>query len=314
MRAWQFGTAVTQADGLSSRRKERLMCDDHTDADNARHLSRRQFTAMAAATAMAGFSARAAAGELVEQDVRITTPDGVCDAYFVHPAVKKKKDRVPGVLIWPDILGLRPAFRAMGKRLAGEGYAVLVVNPFYRAREAPVVGEGAVFSNPEVRNVVVPLARELSMRTHRVDARAFVAWLDAQKKVVDPDRGIGSAGYCMGGTQVMRTAAAVADRVRAGAVFHGGGIATEAEDSPHVEVGRMQASFLFAIASNDDERDPAAKDRLREAFDAAGLEAEIEVYAGAMHGWCPPDSAVYDEAMAEKAWSRMLALYARALA
>ena len=197
--------------------------------------------------------------------------------------------------------------------LLGSGYSVLVVNPYYRTARSPVVPEGASFADAETRETVFPLARSLSPETNVTDARAFVEFLDAQS-AVDAGRQIGTTGYCMGGPMVMRTAAAIPDRIGAGASFHGGGLVTDADNSPHRLVPDMQASFLIAIAENDDEREPEAKGALREAFDSAGLAAEIEVYEGAMHGWCPPDSAVYHEAQAERAWARLLALFETALA
>ena len=285
------------------------MCDDKTERDNETFLSRRQFTALATATAASALLPTSAhAAPLTEVDVAIKTPDGEADAYFVHPADTK----APAVLIWPDILGLRPAFRAMGKRLAGEGYAVLVVNPFYRSAKSPVVAEGASFKDQAVRDHVLPMAKALSAETHVTDAKAFVAFLD-QHDAVDTQKKVGTMGYCMGGPMVMRTAATLPDRLGAGATFHGGGLATDAADSPHLGIPNMKAQFLIAIASNDDEQDPKSKETLRAAFEKAGLSAEIEVYQGVMHGWCPPDSSVYDEAQAEKAWARMLALFEKAL-
>jgi carboxymethylenebutenolidase len=245
---------------------------------------------------------------VVETDVNVKTPDGTADCYFVHPATGAHA----GVLVWPDILGLRPAFRQMGKRLAESGYAVLVVNPFYRRKRAPVVPAGASFADEATRDLVLPLARSLSAATAATDARAFVAWLDAQP-AVDAKRKLGTAGYCMGGPLTMRSAAAVPERVGAGASFHGGGLVTQEADSPHRLVPRMRAQYLFAVAENDDAREPESKNVLREAFAKAALPAEIEVYPAA-HGWCPPDSPVYDAAQAERAWSRMLALFGRALA
>lgn len=292
------------------------MCDENTVEDNKEYLkksglfSRRQFSKLTAGSALALLLPRVAnALDLNERDVTVTTPDGSADCYFVAPS----SGAHPGVLIWPDILGLRPAFRAMGKRLAESGYAVLVVNPYYRSTKAPVVAEGASFADESVRNTVFPLARQLSAETHMTDAKAFVAFIDAQTEV-DTSRKIGTTGYCMGGPIVMRTAAAVPDRIGAGATFHGGGLVTENADSPHLLVPTMKAQFLIAIASNDDERDPEAKNVLRETYDKAGLTAEIEVYEGAMHGWCPPDSSVYNEAQAERAWARLLVLFETALA
>ena len=296
------------------------MCDEHTVEETedylqraggqATGLSRRRFSALTGAAAMALALPRAAnAMTVTERDVRITTPDGEADCYFVHPATGTH----PGVIVWPDILGLRPAFRLMGRRLAESGYAVLVVNPYYRSARSPVVQPGASFQDEATRNTVLPMARSLTSETNVTDAEAFVAWLDAQN-AVDTARAIGTTGYCMGGPMTMRTAAAVPERIGAGASFHGGGLATEADDSPHLLIPEMQASFLFAIAENDDERQPEVKDVLRESFDAAGLDAEIEVYEGAMHGWCALDSRVYNEAQAERAWSRLLVLFDNALA
>jgi len=292
------------------------MCDDHTVRDNERFLSsqggmsRRRFNAATAAAAIALSLPRAAdAAEVVEADVRVTTPDGEADCHFAHPA----SGRHPGVIVWPDIVGLRPAFRLMGRRLAESGYAVLTVNPYYRTASAPVVPEGASFQDPATRDILMPLARSLSPATNVTDAKAFVAFLDAQP-AVDTARPIGTTGYCMGGPMTMRTAAAVPERIGAGGSFHGGRLVTADPDSPHLLVPQMKASYLFAIAENDDEREPDAKNVLRAAFDTAGLDAEIEVYTGALHGWCPPDSRVYNEAQAERAWSRLLVLFGSALA
>ena len=292
------------------------MCDDRTFRESSEYLdsrselTRREFGTLSAGAGLAMLLPRAADAQAVtEQDVEVTTPDGVADCFFVHPATGTH----PGVLIWPDILGLRPAFRQMGRRLAESGYSVLVVNPFYRSVRSPVVPEGASFQDEATRNTVIPLARALSAETHVTDARAFIDWLDTQA-AVDPDRKMGTTGYCMGGPITMRTAWARADRVGAGASFHGGGLVTDQENSPHLLVAEMDAHYLFAIAENDDMEDPEAKNVLRETFDAAGLPAEIEVYEGALHGWCPPDSAVYNEAQAERAWSRLLVLFETALA
>jgi len=291
------------------------MCDEDTVRDNetflsANRVSRRRFNALSMGATLAVMLPRAAnAAAVTEADVRIATPDGEADCYFVHPA----SGRYPGVIVWPDVLGLRPAFRAMGKRLAESGYAVLVVNPYYRSARAPVIAEGASFQDPAVRETVMPLAMSLSAATNTTDAKAFVAFLDAQA-AVDTSRKIGTTGYCMGGPMTMRTAAAVPARIGAGASFHGGRLVTDGADSPHLLVPEMHASYLFAIAENDDEREPEAKNVLRQAFDKAGLAAEIEVYEGTLHGWCPPDSAVYNQAQAERAWSRLLALFNTALA
>ena len=249
------------------------------------------------------------AQDVTETDVAVTTPDGVADCYFVHPSTGQH----PAVIIWPDILGLRPAFRAMGERLAQSGYSVLVVNRFYRDARAPVVGEGASFGQPEIRNIVLPMARNLNAETHFTDARAIVSFLD-QQAAVDTSRRIGTSGYCMGGPMVMRTVAAVPDRLGAGATFHGGGLATDADDSPHLLIPNTTAHMLHCVAANDDEDDPEAKNTLRDAYAGAGIPAEIEVYEGTIHGWCPPDSRVYNEAQAERAWNRLLVLFESALA
>ena len=291
------------------------MCDQHFEEDLKKYmrqpaLTRRQFGAVSMGVGMAMLLPRSAdALDVTESEVDVKTPDGVADCYFVHPA----KGSYAGVIVWPDILGLRPAFRQMGKRLAESGYSVLVVNPFYRQKHAPVVPAGASFADEATRHMVMPLAQAITAVTNVTDAKAFVAYLDSQP-AVDKKRKIGTTGYCMGGPLVMRTAAAVPSRIGAGASFHGGGLVTKNPDSPHLLVPQMKAQFLFCVAENDDQRDPEAKNVLRETFAKAGLPAEIEVYAGAAHGWCPPDSAVYNEKQAERAWSRQLALFQKALA
>ena len=287
------------------------MCDDQTVADNyeylrSKKLTRRQF---GIASAGAGLSMllplEANAQEVSESEIDVTTPDGVADCYFVHPS----SGAHPGVLIWPDAFGLRPAKRQMARRLAASGYSVLVVNQYYRTQRAPIV-ETTNFA--EARGTLMPLMRSLNVDTQTRDAMAFVSFLDTQP-AVDQNRKMGTMGYCMGGPFTMRTAAAVPDRIGAAASFHGGGLVTDGADSPHLLVPQMKASYLFAIAANDDENQPEAKDVLREAFAQAGLPAEIEVYEGAMHGWCPPDSTVYHEVQAERAWSRLLVLFENAL-
>jgi len=287
------------------------MCDqDHFDEDLKKYVregrvTRRDFGTLTAGASLAMMLPRAANAQAVtEADVEIKTPDGTCDAYFVHPS----SGAHAAVLVWPDIFGLRPSFRAMGKRLAESGYSVLTVNPFYRTQKAPTAPNGA--STPIAD--VIPLARTLNATTHVTDAKAFVAWLDAQPSV-DKGRKIGTTGYCMGGPITMRTAAALPDRIGAGASFHGGGLVTQAPDSPHLLVPQMKAQYLFAVAENDDMREPEAKNVLRDTFAKAKLDAEIEVYPAA-HGWCPPDSGVYEQDQAERAWSRMLVLFERALA
>ena len=197
----------------------------------------------------------------------------------------------------------------MGKRLAESGYSVLVVNPFYRTKKAPTADSGAATPIPQL----MPLARSLNETTQMTDAKAFIAWLDQQPSVAK-NRKVGTQGYCMGGPIAFRTAAAVPDRVGAVASFHGGGLVTDAPNSPHLQASKTKAQFLIAIADNDDTRSPNEKNVLKETFEKVSLPAEIEVYKGAAHGWCPPDTTVYNEAQAEKAWSRLLALYGKALA
>ncbi|MGN6820004.1 MAG: dienelactone hydrolase family protein [Sphingomonas sp.] len=290
------------------------MCDEHTAEDNDRflgiaHPSRRQFGMM---TGVAGLIAvlpvPANAATIKGRDVEIETPEGKADAYFVAPAT----GRHPGVLIWPDIMGLRPAFRQMADRLAQSGYAVLVVNQFYRSTKAPFLKAGESFDQPDFRAKIMPFVQKLTPAGTVSDAKAFTTFLDAQKEV-DTERGLASTGYCMGGPMVFRTVAARADRYRAGGTFHGGGLVTDKPDSPHLLVPQMKASFLIAIAANDDQRAPTDKDVLKKAFADAKLPAEIEVYQGTMHGWCPPDSRVYNQAQADRAWGRMLALFQKAL-
>ena len=292
------------------------MCDERTHRDEEDYLrrspslSRRDFGTLSVGAGLAMLLPQVASAlQVTAADVEVPTPDGTADCHFVHPS----SGAHPGVLIWPDALGLRPAFEQMGRRLAESGYAVLVVNPYYRTERAPVLPEGASFRDEATRKKIFPLMRSLTPETIVTDARAFVGFLDAQDAVAG-DRKMGTMGYCMGGSMTMRTAAAFPERIGAGASFHGGRLVTDSPDSPHLLVDRIRAHYLFAIAENDDQKDPEAKTVLRDAFGATGLPAEIEVYAGTLHGWCPPDSAVYHEAQAERAWSRLLALFETALA
>jgi carboxymethylenebutenolidase len=290
------------------------MCDqDHYDDDLKEYkeraaLSRRQFGALGIGAATAFVLQRPLhAVAVTESDVKIKTPDGTADCYYVHPA----SGAAAGVIMWPDILGLRPAFRQMGKRLAESGYSVLVVNPFYRMKPAPVVPDGAKFSDPAVRNTVMPLSQALNATTQTTDAKAFVAWLDAQPSV-DKKKKIGTMGFCMSGPFTIRTAAAAPDRVGAAASFHGGGLTTKNPDSPHLLIPQTKAQYLFAIADNDDKRDPESKTILKETLDKAKMQGEVEVYPAA-HGWVPPDMEPHDPAQAERAWARLLALLQKAL-
>jgi carboxymethylenebutenolidase len=287
------------------------MCDqDHFEEDRQEYealglVTRRQFGVVVGAGIAMMLPQVANAVAVTESDVTVTTPDGRADGYFVHPA----SGTAPGVLVWPDIFGLRPAFRQMGKRLAESGYSVLVVNPFYRVKKAPTAENGTATPIEQL----MPLARALNETTHMTDAKAFIGWLDQQASVAK-NRKIGTQGYCMSGPIAFRTAAAVPDRVGAVASFHGGGLVTDSPNSPHLQAAKSNAQFLVAIAASDDQRSPHEKDVLKETFAKANRPAEIEVYAGTAHGWCPPDSPVYNEPQAEKAWSRLLALYGKALA
>ena len=285
------------------------MCDqDHFEEDREQYealglVTRKQFGVMLGAGLSMMLPQVANAAAVVESDVTVTTPDGTADCYFVHPAT----GTAPAVLMWPDIFGLRPAFRQMGKRLAESGYSVLVVNPFYRTKKAPTAEAGSATPIQQV----MPLAQSLNETTHMTDAKAFIGWLDKQASVAK-NRKMGTQGYCMGGPIAFRTAAA-SDRIGAVGSFHGGGLVRDTPNSPHLQAAKTKAQFLIAIAANDDSRAPEEKNVLKETFAKANLSAEIEVYTGA-HGWCPPDSKAYSEPQAEKAWSRLLALYGKALA
>jgi carboxymethylenebutenolidase len=288
------------------------MCelDDFDEfAQRKAELTRRQFGAMAlGAGVFAALPRLAGAAETRGADVEIKTPAGTADAYFVHPVAGKH----PGVLIWPDIFGLRPAFKQMATRLAESGYSVLVINPFYRTKKAPTAPENPDFNDPSTRDALMGLMNTLTPDTAAVDATAFVTWLDRQP-AVDAKIKLATTGYCMGGPFVLRTAALFPNRVGAGATFHGGGLVTDKPDSPHLLIPQMKAHFLIAIAENDDQKQPDAKTVLRDGFDKAHLPNEVEVYAGTLHGWCPPDSHVYNHDQAEKAWSRMQALFGASL-
>ena len=299
---------------MSDRTRERTGTGDAPS-----DLSRRDFMAVSVAAGIAATSRPASAeAQIVAADVEIPTPDGRCDAAFFHPA----SGRHPGVLIWPDAFGLRPVLREMGRRLAGSGYAVLVPNPFYRKARAPVLDMAHFdFQNPSDREKLAPLMASVQAPgAAERDAVAYVAFLDAQR-AVDTRRKIGTQGYCMGGALALRSAASVPGRIGAAATFHAGGLVTDKADSPHLLAPKIRARIYVAVAANDDEKQPEAKDVLRAAFAAAKLTAEVELYPKALHGWCMRDMPVragqppiYDEADAEKAWAKLLALYAAALA
>jgi carboxymethylenebutenolidase len=281
------------------------MCDQDHFQEDLKKYSRRDVGTIAAALSLAAMLPRAAhAVDVKETDVSIKTPDGTADAVFTTPT----SGAHAAVLVWPDIFGLRPAFRQMGKRLAEEGYSVLTVNPFYRLKKAPTASQGASTPFPEV----MPQMQSLTAATNETDAKAFIAWLDQQPQV-DKNKKIGTTGYCMGGFIVMRTAAAMPNRVGAAATFHGANLVTQMPDSPHLLIPKMKASFLIAVAENDDMRSPNDKTTLKKAFDDAKLKSEVEVYPAA-HGWCPPDTSVYNKDQAEKAWGRMLSLFKASLA
>ena len=295
------------------------MADETKDSKNndtsGNDLARREFVAASVASLAAG-SASAAGLKLVETDVQIKTPDGICDAAFIHPASGSH----PGVLIWTDAFGLRPSMREIGKRIAVQGYSVLVPNPFYRIGKAPMFEDASKVDFAKEREKINPLMASVNAPgAAEKDAVAYVAFLDAQKQV-NKSKKIGTQGYCMGGALVVRTAATVPDRVGAGASFHGGALVTDQPNSPHLLAPKIKAKMYFGIAANDDMRQPDAKVKLKEAFEAAHNPAEIEVYKESQHGWCVPDmpaqngQPIYNKPDAERAWAKLEALYKGALA
>jgi carboxymethylenebutenolidase len=288
------------------------MCDqDNFEKDRQEYearglVTRKQFGMMLGAGVAMMLPRAANAVAVTEAEVNVKTPDGTADCYFVHPST----GTAAGVLVWPDIFGLRPAFRQMGKRLAESGYAVLVVNPFYRTKKAPTADNGGATPIPQVMPFMQSLTKDVTVQI--TDAKAFVGWLDQQPSVAK-NRKIGTQGYCMGGFEAFRAAGAVPDRIGAVATFHGAALVTNMPNSPHLEAATSHAQFLIAIAESDDKTSPNDKNVLKETFAKANLSAEIEVYP-AMHGWCPLDTTVYNMEQAEKAWSRLLVLYGKALA
>jgi carboxymethylenebutenolidase len=285
------------------------MCDDdiHVGRLEDPRPSRRMFGAMTAAAA--GFATAAYADGVAEQDVTVKTPDGTCDAVLLHPQAKGKW---PAVLIWTDIAGLRPVFREMGRRLAAQGYTVLVPNPFYRSAKAPVVGPDFDFNKPEDRAKLFAMRGAMTDEGIDKDAAAYLAFLDAQPQT-DRAKKAGVQGYCMGGPLAFRTAAAAPGRIGAVGSFHGAGLVTKEPSSPHLLIPKTKATFAVCIARNDDVRQPEAKDVLKAAFVEAHRPATVEVYP-ADHGWCVRGSPVYDEAQAERAWKVLTGLYSKALA
>jgi carboxymethylenebutenolidase len=281
------------------------------ESDN---ITRRDFVKATAAAGLAvAAGATLGAQQVVETNVEIKTPDGTCEAAFIHPATGAH----PAVVIWPDAFGLRPSMRDIAKRLAGAGYSVLVPNPFYRVAKAPVVEDPSNFNfgDPAQRSKLTPLMGSINAEgAAERDAAAFIAWLDAQRQV-DRNKKVGTQGYCMGGALVVRTAAA-SSRIGAGASFHGGGLVTSNPNSPHLLAPKIKARMYFGVAANDDAQQPDAKTKLKEAFDAAKVPAEVEVYPQAQHGWCVPDmpkqangQPIYSKPDAERAWDKLLALY-----
>lgn len=287
------------------------MCDATTFARDRRiaAMTRRRFGTLTVAAGAAMLLPKAAnALDVAISEVDVPTPDGTADCYFAHPV----QGAHPGVVIWPDARGMRGVYRDLASRLAEHGYSVLVVNPYYRRQRGPIVPEGTDPRQGNVMSVLGPLLAELSPETERTDALAAVGWLDAHEKVAG-DRKMGTIGFCLGGPATIRAAAEFPERVGAAASFHGARMVTDQPTSPHLLVPKVKAQFLIAIAQDDDEREPEAKNVLRAAFAQAGAQAEIEVYP-AMHSWMTPDSAVHDPAQAERAWNRMLALFDAALA
>lgn len=293
------------------------MCDELTERDAKKfllkngQLNRRDFSKLGAVAILAALFPKVAfADSLIESTVDVSTPDGMSDCYFVHPAQGKH----PGVILWPDIKGLRPVYTAIAKRLASNGYSVLVVNPYYREAKAPVVGPNASFDNPETMKFLRGMAWKLTQAGNISDAKAYINFLDEHLSV-DTNRKIGTFGYCWGGELVVLTAAAVPNRIGAVASFHGSrSMVSDGPDSPHLLIPKLSAHAFHAVAENDDQRSPETKNILRAAYKAAGVPAEIEVYEGTLHGWCTPDFHGYHEKQAEKAWSRLLHLFKGALA
>ena len=287
------------------------MCDDliHQGLTHDPTVSRRAFGLATAATVVLHSAGAAADSKVVEKDVSVPMASGVADSVLFYP---EGKGSWPGVLVWTDILGLRPVFREMGQRLAAQGYIVLVPNPFYRNAKAPVVDGSFDFSKPEDRAKVMPMAAALTADANISDAQSYVRFLDAQPQT-DKKKKMGVQGYCMGGPLTFRTAAIAPERIGAAATFHGGGLVSDKPDSPHLMIPKMKAEVLCAVADNDDKRDPGAKDKLKEAFAAAHLKATVEVYEGCNHGWTVRGSQVYNEAGAERAWAELLTLYKRNL-
>jgi carboxymethylenebutenolidase len=273
-------------------------------------ISRRAFGLGVAAAVVVNSAAAQAQVKVVERDVDVPMAAGVADSALFYP---EGKGTWPAVLVWTDILGLRPVFRDLGRRLAAEGYVVLVPNPFYRSRRAPIVDGSFDFNKPEDRAKVTPMTALLTPDAQTSDSKSLIAFLDAQSQT-NKQKGIGVQGYCMGGPLTFRSAAAMPNRVKAAATFHGGGLVTDKPDSPHLLIPQMKVKEAFcAIAANDDMREPMSKETLKASFAAAKIPAKIEVYTGCNHGWTVKGGATYNEEGAERAWSERTALYKRVL-
>ena len=285
-------------------------------SDEPNTISRREFTALsiAAGLAAATGASGATAAQMIDTDVQVTTPAGVCDAALIHP----RGGSWPGVILFTDVFGLRPTMRDMAKRLAADGFTVLVPNPFYRTSKAPGLSTDIDFNNAADRAKIDMLRAPLTSDAVMQDAAAYVKFLDAQSSVNKKAK-MGVFGYCMGGPMTLQAAASSPGRIGAGASFHGGGLVTDKPDSPHLLVAKIKAQYYFGVAMNDDQRQPDAKTKLDEAFKAANLQAKIEVYDGCLHGWCvkdmpntPGKPPIYNEAQAERAWGELVGLYKRA--
>jgi carboxymethylenebutenolidase len=288
------------------------MCDDdiHQGLVHDPRLSRRAFGLAAAALGGVTATSAQARAAVIEKDVEIKTPDGVADAALFYP---EGKGKWPAVLVWPDVMSLRPVFRDMARRLAADGYVVLVPNLYYRVKKAPVIDGPFNFANPDDRAKLTPMRATVTPEGTDRDAAAYVAFLDAQPQTNNAKK-VGVQGYCMGGPLSFRTAAVAPGRIAAVATFHGGGLVTDQPTSPHLLIPKTHADFLIAVADNDDKQDPTVKDKLKAAFGEAKRPAKVEVYEGAAHGWTVKGSQVYNEPAAEKAWAELLALYKKALA
>jgi carboxymethylenebutenolidase len=254
------------------------------------------------------FAEDAGARPVSEKDVSVKTADGSADAALFYPT---GKGSWPAVLMWPDILGLRPVFREMGKRLAAQGYVVLVPNPYYRMKKAPVVEGAFDFNNKDQMNSIMAFRNGLTDAMVDRDSAAFVTFLDAQPQT-DRRRKAGVQGYCMSGPISFRTAAARPDRVGAVATFHPGALVTDKPSSPHLLIPKTRASYLVIIAKNDAEKMPKEKADLDAAFAAAHRPATVEI-SSANHGWTVAGSQTYDEKEAERAWAELLPFYRKTL-